>query len=394
MRFHPLEAEGPVLFNCEHGEFGAYLDQAQSLGRRIGQEPGPGRTLEDLSRRVCSLLSCECCLIAFQDDLVDRCYSYSRLEEGPAPLGRSTVCLQLHPFNFWFDSRKEFLDNQPGWEVKLFLRQYGIELRNYLCLPLLHEDEDQPLGIMLAMNKETPFSRPDKDLLDSFRTVAVSTIWNYRRVKELQALFGRTLEMMAEAVDSRGNLSRGHSRRVSCYTRALAQSLGWSKGRTRLAEVGGLLHDIGMIGVPVGVLEKAGPLSPGERELVRRHVGRGVEMIRPLLRLGGAMAYILFHHERWDGHGYGSALTGEEIPLEGRMVAIADSFDAMVFPQAYRLPLSPREAAEELLRCAGAQFDPILVQGFIALYRAGTFDRVLAERERPAPALARKASGL
>jgi HD-GYP domain-containing protein (c-di-GMP phosphodiesterase class II) len=141
-------------------------------------------------------------------------------------------------------------------------------------------------------------------------------------------------------------------------------------------EYGFLLHDVGKIGVPDGILQKPGPLTEGERRQMETHTILGEQMLGGVAVLQGeGLKVVRHHHERWDGGGYPDGIRGDEIPLGARVVAVCDAFDAMTTERPYRELLPEAEAIEELRRCAGTQFDPMVVDAFC---------RVIA-REHPAP---------
>ena len=155
-----------------------------------------------------------------------------------------------------------------------------------------------------------------------------------------------------------------------------------------MLRLGALLHDVGKLAVPSSVLLKRGPLTEAEFGQMRRHPVAGARMLKTLGAPPTILPVVLHHHERWDGSGYPTGQKGEEIPLEARMLCIADSFDAMTSTRPYRAPKSPGEAMDELERCAGTQFDPELVERLRrGLGRGG------ARRARLAGSLLRAARG-
>jgi putative nucleotidyltransferase with HDIG domain len=173
-----------------------------------------------------------------------------------------------------------------------------------------------------------------------------------------------SLAQLSAAIEARDPYARGHSSRVTVFAQAMARRVGLDKERLSVLRLGALLHDIGKLAVPSSVLLKRGPLTESELGQVRRHPVAGARMLETLGAPATVAPVVLHHHERWDGGGYPSGQKGEEIPLEARILCIADSFDAMTSTRPYRAPKSPDEALEELERCAGAQFDPELVDAF------------------------------
>jgi diguanylate cyclase (GGDEF)-like protein len=172
---------------------------------------------------------------------------------------------------------------------------------------------------------------------------------------------------LAATVDAKDHYTYGHSRKVSDYSVAIAEALDLPQDRIATIRAASLLHDIGKVGIPDSILSKEGPLTDEEWEPVRIHPKLGVEILRHIIDLVNCLPAILHHHEHYDGKGYPSGLKGDSIPLEGRILAIADAYDAMTSPRPYREQLSAQQALGELRRCAGTQFDPELVELFCTL---------------------------
>ena len=148
----------------------------------------------------------------------------------------------------------------------------------------------------------------------------------------------------------------------------MARGLRLDKERISVLRLGALLHDVGKLVVPSSVLLKRGPLTDEELGLMRRHPAAGARMLRSLGAPETILPLVLHHHERWDGDGYPTGRRGDDIPLEARVLCIADSFDAMTSTRPYRTSWTPDEALKELERCAGTQFDPELVGAFAAAW--------------------------
>ena len=151
---------------------------------------------------------------------------------------------------------------------------------------------------------------------------------------------------------------------MTVFAQAMARRIGLDKERVSILRLGALLHDVGKLAVPSSVLLKRGPLTEAEFGQMRRHPAAGARMLETLGAPPTILPVVLHHHERWDGAGYPTGRQGDEIPLEARVLCIADSFDAMTSTRPYRAPRRPDEALDELERCAGTQFDPELVEAF------------------------------
>ena len=188
----------------------------------------------------------------------------------------------------------------------------------------------------------------------------------YARRNGLSAVYA-----LVSTVEARDSYTYGHSRKVNIYAVALAESIGLSPDEVSKVSTAALLHDIGKIGVPDKILNKKGKLSEADWEAIKSHPRLGANIVGNIPNLVPCVGSILYHHERWDGGGYPEGLKGEEIPIEARILAIADTFAAMTSARPYRPAVHTEDVIKELRRCAGSQFDPQLVEGFIGIIKAG-----------------------
>jgi HD-GYP domain-containing protein (c-di-GMP phosphodiesterase class II) len=173
---------------------------------------------------------------------------------------------------------------------------------------------------------------------------------------------------LCEAIDARPYM-RGHGARVSLLAEAVAVRLGWGGERLLRMRVGARLHDLGKLAVADDLWDKRGRLTEREFGEIRRHPAAGARLLARHPDFRFTIPYVLFHHERWDGRGYPSGKAGHRIPLEARLLAIADAFDAMTSPRVYAPPIPTDDALAEIDRCAGTQFDPIVAGVFLELAR-------------------------
>lgn len=185
-------------------------------------------------------------------------------------------------------------------------------------------------------------------------------------------------EALAAAGDLREGLSVEHSREMAALSAEVAMALGLNEDEVLRARLGGWLHDVGNLSIPDGLLGKPGPLSDAEWELVKAHPVVGDELVRTFPELALAAGAVRHHHERWDGRGYPDGLAAEAIPLEARIVAAVDAYQAMVSDRAYRPACTDSEAADELRACAGTQFDPRVVDALLGVL-AGRHADALAD---------------
>ncbi len=194
-----------------------------------------------------------------------------------------------------------------------------------------------------------------------------------RRVQEqaqrIRELFLEGVQMLARALEAKDAYLRGHSVRVSRYAVETGRLLGLEDQELEQIRIGGELHDIGKIGTRESVLQKPGSLTDDERHQISEHPVLGERMLAPLARESPAVLRIVrSHHERLDGSGFPDGLSGDDIPLEARIVAVADAFDAMTSERPYRDSKAPGEALRELERVAGSQLDPDAVDAFSAAF--------------------------
>ncbi len=208
-----------------------------------------------------------------------------------------------------------------------------------------------------------------KYLKDSYQyhleeLVAQRTTELDKALEEIENSYRMTLKALVQALETRDSETHGHSERVVTFSLRLGHELGLDKDALRNLELGALLHDIGKIGVPDAILRKPAALTPEEWDKMRLHPQHGQTILRNIPFLEGATQLVAQHHEKWDGTGYPYGLRGEDIDIGARIFSVVDAFDAMVSDRVYRRGCSYENALEELERCAGTQFDPLVVAAF------------------------------
>lgn len=203
-------------------------------------------------------------------------------------------------------------------------------------------------------------------LFNNFRTRKL------RRQKEHdEKIIEETMQVFAGFIDAKDEYTKGHSTRVSFYSQKIAKRMGFSDEEIKMVGYMGLMHDCGKIAIPDGILNKKGPLTEEEREIIKQHTVKGGQMLENFTSLPGIRDGALYHHERYDGKGYPQGLIGKEIPLYARIINVADAFDAMNSDRVYRNRLPKAKILFELRTNAGTQFDPEIVEYMIAMYQEG-----------------------
>jgi HD-GYP domain-containing protein (c-di-GMP phosphodiesterase class II) len=248
-----------------------------------------------------------------------------------------------------------------------------------MCTPLQHQNET--LGIIYVDTRGTQnaFAQGDLELLVALAGPAATAIRNAQYVAELEKAYQDTLIVLANAIELRDHYTVGHTWRVTNFAIEIARKLDWPEEKLRECEMGGVVHDVGKISIDDAVLRKPGGLTDEEYAQMRVHPERGARMMQDIKMLVPLIPYALYHHERFDGNGYPFGLAGEDIPIEGRLLAVADTLDAMTSNRPYRKGFDPEYAISEIEKGRGSQFDPTIVDALMKCYREGKIDRILQD---------------
>jgi HD-GYP domain-containing protein (c-di-GMP phosphodiesterase class II) len=214
-----------------------------------------------------------------------------------------------------------------------------------------------------SFTKGKRFDEGQRKLLSIVGSRAAAAIENARLYEDLRATFQQTIEGLAKAIDKMDRYTAGHSERVATYAMYLATRLGLSPEQIEIVRQSALMHDIGKIGCVLN-LNKPGKLTQDEYEAFKRHPVYGRDILEPIRFLHPLIPGVHLHHERWDGRGYPLGLKGPDVPLMARIIAVADTYDAMTSDRAYRRALPHEVAVSEIERCSGTQFDPEISHDF------------------------------
>ncbi len=242
-------------------------------------------------------------------------------------------------------------------------------------------------GLFVAADKrarETQLTTIDLKLISASLAQLQVFLNNGLLYHKLHRMFIGTLEALTAAIDAKDAYTCGHSLRVALIGSLIARQVGLEPATVERVHVAGLIHDVGKIGVPEAVLCKPGRLSEEEFAFIKRHPDIGARIVRGVPHFEDVIPGVLYHHERFDGKGYPEGRSGVDIPLFGRILAVADSFDAMSSNRAYRPALPREKVRSEIERCAGTQFDPELARAFLSL-DLSEYDRMLAEHKAQFP---------
>lgn len=239
----------------------------------------------------------------------------------------------------------------------------------YLSCPLLIRARVIGVLNMQRIGVYREFSTGELQSLKVIASKAAYAISNSLLYDDLENAYLNTMMALANAVEARDRYTSGHTVRVTYLAELIAKELGWDEERLFTLNMGCSLHDIGKIGVPDSILNKPGFLDDQEQAMMRKHPEMGARIIERINFLKPCLPYVTSHHERWDGTGYPAGLKGTDIPIEGRILAVADTFDAIVSDRPYRTCRSIKLAVEELEAFSGRQFDPKVVEIFLEALR-------------------------
>jgi len=256
------------------------------------------------------------------------------------------------------------------------------DIRSAICVPLVHGR--QTLGVIYLDTVGAPsaFTLDDLRMVTAMAAPTAVQIRNLHFMEELSRAYLDTMEVLANAIEARDHYTVGHTWRVTRLAMAMVDRLGWSGQQRRYTEMGGILHDIGKIAVEDAILRKKGPLTPEEFQKMQLHPEHGARILKDVEFLKPVIPYVLFHQERWDGRGYPFRLKGEDVPVEGRLLAVCDAFDAMTSHRPYRETREPQDAIRELKLNQGHQFDPEMVEAFIEVWEKGEVASILQDYAR------------
>lgn len=345
--------------------------KAVSFLYRIERDVSNKWKLEDVLRliveRVSSVLNVKMCSILLIDDNTGKL---------------AIECAKGLDEKILKDTVFEVGDNISGWVVRhnrpilvkniekdhRFAKRNEEKYYNKSLMSVPLAIKDKVIGVINVNNKKSRriFNQEDFRLLKQIAAQVAIVIENTRLYKSLSDLYMRTIMALAATIDARDHYTRRHSQMVAKYAVAIAEAMRLSPERVELIRQASHLHDIGKIGVHDFILLKTDKLTDEEWKEVKLHSVKGAEILEPLIVfLNGVIDMVKQHHERYDGRGYPGHYRGGEIDIGARIMAVADSFDAMLSERPYRKAYSKKKAIEELRENSGTQFDPKIVETFL-----------------------------
>ena len=320
-------------------------------------------------RAAAEALDAEACSILLKDAAANTLRFH--FADGPQADGLAAACLPIDDRSIagWVAGHGEPLLVPDAYADGRFNPAYdtqtGFRTRSLVCVPLVAKGKS--LGVIQILNRRDgrPFGDEDLQLAHAVASLVAVAILNAEEHEARLQVDFDTIQTLATTLEAKDKYVHGHSERVRAWAVAIGRGLGLDAERLQTLSRGAELHDIGKLAIPDRILHARRRLTTEEWAIVREHPTRGVSLVRHLGFLRPTQPVILHHHERLDGSGYPKGLRGEDIPLEARIIAVVDAYDAMTSVRPYRRPLSHEAAAEELVRCSGVQFDPRCVQAFL-----------------------------
>lgn len=250
----------------------------------------------------------------------------------------------------------------------------GFQTRSMICVPL--KIKNKIIGVAEAINKiGGTFGDEDIELFEAIALQIAIALENASLYKDLEDLFIETVISLAATIDAKDPYTHGHSQRVMEYSLAIGKEMNLSNDEIKDLKLSALLHDIGKIGINENILTKPAKLTDEEFSEIKKHPGTGAGIIEHIKKLKDISPGIKYHHERFEGGGYPDGIKGENIPFFARIIAVADTYDAMTSDRPYRKGLDPEIALAEVEKCKGTQFDEKCADAFIKVYRDGKIEK-------------------
>lgn len=373
------------LFSEQLGESYEVVTTLQDLGRSMGALHEPTAIIEDGIAEIAATLDYNfvACCINEQSD-VSAVLDESILQAGMCRLSDEQINSLIEHVN-----ASEPLGHADT--TNIYQVPAGFEDLEPQILVHPIERGGSTLGYLIAGGKngdDPQVSSHETKLMESISGMLGAALENAELYHRQHLTFLGTVKALSAAIDAKDQYTQGHSERVAMLSAMLASKVGFSAEEAERIRISGLVHDVGKIGVPESVLCKPSRLTDEEFEMIKRHPTIGYEIIKDIPDLQDVLPGVLHHHERWDGRGYPAGLSGEDIPRMARIMALADTFDAMSSNRAYRTGMDREKVFAEFRNCAGSQFDPDLVEPFLEL-DFSIYDNMVSRHKAQAPVMQR-----
>ncbi len=368
-----VSLEQMVMDQLKSGE--SQIGALMGVGRTINSSLGLKRVLEEVMDSLIELMRAERGFLMLREsdgvlrERIARRIDHSNLDKDSVKVSRTIVDKVVATGEAILTTNAQ---EDPRFENQMSVAAY--QLRSILCAPL--KIKDRLIGVIYVDNRAHAgiFQERELGLITAFADQAAVAIDNAQLFdelqasnKELQEAYEATLKGWVHALDMRDKETEGHTQRVTKLTERLARSMGVSDDDLIHIKRGALLHDIGKMAIPDGILLKPGPLTDDERELIKQHPVYAFDMLNEIKFLRPAIDIPHYHHEKWDGTGYPEGLQGEGIPFAARIFPVIDVYDALVSNRPYRKALPPREVREYIAANSGKHFDPQVVDAFMLM---------------------------
>jgi putative nucleotidyltransferase with HDIG domain len=358
------------------------LAQLVAFSRAIAVEQVPQRMLRVASKELTWLLRAEACLVSqLEDGLLREIADYARSERQVAR-GLSYYLADYPATAAVLESRvpSAISSADPGADpAELFVLR-EMDMESVLLVPLVAGNE--PWGLIEIYDSQPrAFSAGERHLAELAATQVGTLLAAFEHEERAQRLYRETLASLSNALEAKDAVTSQHTEEVVRFAVSVAAELDLDLDAVRNVELGAVLHDIGKVRIPEAILNKPGPLTEDEWEIMQTHPEVGEKILRPIQSLQAILPIVRHHHECWNGTGYPDQLIGRAIPLGARIVAVCDAYRAMTEDRPYRDALGSDEARRELKRGAGTQFDAECVDALLrALDRRDSAATVVALR--------------
>ncbi|HEX9076525.1 MAG TPA: HD domain-containing phosphohydrolase [Anaerolineae bacterium] len=343
------------------------LQNLNDIGRNLTRMLDVDAVLHSIMEKAVELLNCEAGSVLTVEESGDLIFRVALGPAGPK-LINTRLPAGMGIAGSVFQTGKPLIVNDVQTDPRHFRDENVAAMlptRSLLCVPLTNNS--RVTGVLEVINKTdgSPFDEDDRDSLAAFATQGSIALENARLYSDLKRAFTDTVRVIANAIEARDPYTAGHAERVTSVAIETAREMGWSREQIELLEIGSLLHDIGKIGVSDAILRKPDRLTDEEYGQMKKHPVVGAKMLESVSILRSVLPYILYHQERYDGQGYPFGLSGKEIPIEGRILAVLDTLDAMTSDRPYRKGQTVEQALAEIKRHRGTQFDPEIVDALL-----------------------------